>query len=58
MKRHTQWRQLGLLDLATNEVPRPQLDPIVRREIVSLLKQLFIDYSAGAFAKTKEASDE
>jgi hypothetical protein len=57
MKRHVQWRQLNLLELATSAVQRQQLDPIVRAEIVSLLKQLFNDDSA-AIAKTSEAADE
>jgi hypothetical protein len=57
MKRHVQWRQLNLLELATSAVQRQQLDPIVRAEIVSLLKQLFNNDSA-AIAKTSEAADE
>jgi hypothetical protein len=57
MGRHAQWRQLDLLELATHAVQRQQINPIVRAEIIGLLKQLFNDYSA-ALAKTKEADDE
>jgi hypothetical protein len=57
MGRNVQSRQLDLLERAASAVQRQQLNPIVRAEIISLLKQLFNDHSAG-LAKTKEADDE
>ena len=57
MERRARWRQLDLLELATNAVQRQQFDPIVRAEITSLLKQLFNDCSV-TLAKTRGADDE
>jgi hypothetical protein len=57
MERRARWRQLDLLELATNAVQPQQFDPIVRAEITSLLKQLFNDCSV-TLAKTRGADNE
>ena len=57
MERHVQSQQLDLLGLTTNAIQRQRLDPIVRVEIVSLLKLLINECSA-ALAKAKGADDE
>ena len=58
MERHAQWRQLDLLGLAANAIPRQRLDPMMRRELTGLLKLLINECSAAALAKAKEADDE
>jgi len=57
MERDVQWRQLDLLDLATSAIQRQRLDPMIRTEIINLLKLLLNEYSA-ALRKAKEADDE
>ncbi len=55
MEQRTQWRQHDLLALATSAMQR--LDPMIRAEIVGLLKLLIIECSAAA-SKAREAHDE
>ena len=57
MKRHSQWRQLDLLKLATTAIQRQRVDPMMRAELRGLLKLLTNECSA-ALAKAKEADDE
>jgi hypothetical protein len=57
MQNAQQRQQLDLLELTTNAIQRHRLDPIVRAEIVSLLKLLINECSA-ALAKAKGADDE
>ena len=57
MERYAQWRQLDLLELAMTAIQRQRLDPMMRRELTSLLK-LLIDECGATLAKTKEANDE
>ncbi|MGY3619389.1 hypothetical protein [Bradyrhizobium sp. USDA 10063] len=57
MEQNSQQQQLDLLELATNAIKRQQLGPIVRAEIVSLLKLMLNECSAGR-AKVNEVNDE
>jgi hypothetical protein len=57
MERHVQSQQLDLLELTTNAIQRQRLDPVIRAEIVSLLKVLINEYGA-ALAKAKGADNE
>ena len=57
MERYAQWRQLDLLELAMTALQRQRLDPMMRKELASLLKLLINDCGA-TLAKTKEADDE
>jgi hypothetical protein len=57
MERHAPWRQLDFLGLATSAIQRQRLDPMIRAEVISLLKLLLNEHSA-ALAKAKEADDE
>jgi len=57
MERQAPRRQLDLLEFATNAIQRQRLDPLVRVEVISLLKLLLKEYSA-ACAEAKEADDE
>ncbi|MCP3476598.1 hypothetical protein NLM33_41130 [Bradyrhizobium sp. CCGUVB1N3] len=57
MEQNSQQQQLDLLELATNAIQRQQLGPIVRAEIVSLLKLLLDECGAGR-AKVSEVNDE
>lgn len=57
MERHAQWRQLDLLELATSAIQRQRLDPMIRAEVISLLK-LLVNESSAALAKAKETDDE
>ena len=57
MERHAQWRQLDLLELATSAIQRRRLNPMIRSEVISLLKLLLNEYNA-AFAKAKGADNE
>jgi hypothetical protein len=50
-------QQLDLLELTTNTIQRHRLDPIVRAQIVSLLK-LPINERSAALAKAEGADDE
>ena len=57
MERYAQWRQLDLLELAMTALQRQRLDPMMRKELASLLK-LLINECGATLAKTKEADDE
>jgi hypothetical protein len=57
MERYAQWRQLDLLELAMTALQRQRLDPMMRKELTSLLK-LLINECGATLAKTKEADDE
>jgi hypothetical protein len=57
MERYAQWRQLDLLELAMTAIQRQRLDPMMRKELASLLK-LLINECGATLAKTKEADDE
>jgi hypothetical protein len=57
MKQNAQWRQLDLLVLATSAIQRQRLDPMIRAEVIALLKLLLNEYSA-VLAKAKEAGNE
>jgi hypothetical protein len=57
MERYAQWRQLDLLELAMTALQRQRLDPMMRKELASLLK-LLINECGVTLAKTKEADDE
>ena len=57
MERYAQWRQLDLLELAMTALQRQRLDPMMRKELASLLKLLINECSA-PLAKAKEADDE
>jgi hypothetical protein len=55
MEQHTEWRQLDLLALSTSAMQ--QLDPMIRAEIVGLLKLIIIECGATA-SKARETHDE
>ena len=55
-QRHPRWRQLDLLECAASAIQQ-QLDPIVRAEVISLLK-LLLNEQCTARPKAKEADDE
>ena len=55
-QRHPRWRQLDLLECAAS-ASQQQLDPIVRAEVISLLK-LLLNEQCTARPKAKEADDE
>jgi hypothetical protein len=57
IERYAQWRQLDLLELAMTALQRQRLDPMMRKELASLLK-LLINECGATLAKTKEADDE
>jgi hypothetical protein len=57
MEQNAQWRQLDLLVLATSAIQRQRLDPMIRAEVIALLKLLLNEYSA-VLAKAKEAGNE
>jgi hypothetical protein len=57
MERYAQWRQLDRLELAMTALQRQRLDPMMRKELASLLK-LLINECGATLAKTKEADDE
>jgi hypothetical protein len=57
MERYARWRQLDLLELAMTALQRQRLDPMMRKELASLLK-LLINECGATLAKTKEADDE
>jgi hypothetical protein len=57
MEQHTQWLQLDLLERAASAIQRQRLDPMIRTELVGLLK-LLINESSAARAKMIEARDE
>lgn len=56
MQWQAQWRQLDLLELATN-ASRKRLDPVARAEVISLLKLLLNEHCA-VRAEAKGADDE
>jgi hypothetical protein len=56
MQWQAQWRQLDLLELATN-ASRKRLDPVARAEVISLLKLLLNEHRA-VRAEAKGAGDE
>lgn len=56
-QQHARWRQLDLLVLATSASRRQRLDPMVRAEVMGLLK-LLLDECGAALTKTTEAGDE
>ena len=51
------WRQLDLLIHTAGATQHPQLDPIVRSEVTSLL-QLLLKKCGAVPAKVQEADDE
>jgi hypothetical protein len=51
MERYAQWRQLDLLELAMTALQRQRLDPMMRKELASLLK-LLINECGATLAKT------
>lgn len=55
MEQRTDWRQHDLLALGTSAIQ--QLDPMIRAEIVGLLKLLIVECSA-ARSKARETHDE
>jgi hypothetical protein len=58
MERHKQWQQLDLLELAAGAIQRQRFDPMIRRELTSLLKLLINECGVAARAKVVEADDE
>jgi hypothetical protein len=54
-QQHAQWRQLDLLVFANSGTQFQRLDPMVRAEVIGLLKLLLNECSAG---EETEAADE
>ena len=57
MEQRRQWQQLNLLESATSAIQRQRLDPVIRAELMGLLKLLVNECSA-ALSKAREAGDE
>jgi len=57
MEQRKQWRQFNLLEPATSAIQRQRLDPVIRAELMGLLKLLVNECSA-ALSKAREADNE
>lgn len=57
MEQHQRWQQLDLLVLHKSAIQHQRLDPVIRSEVISLLKLLLSECVATA-ARAKGADDE